>query len=79
VALIVRGLERLALIDGRLQRVRDISPQIHIAALERLRAHAADIVDANCAAVLLRHLGDRSECDLDMRGRYARGQMVLFT
>lgn len=79
VGLIVRGLERLALIDGRLQKVRDLAPQIHIAALERLRAHAADAVDANCAAVLLRHLGDRSDCDVDMRGRHARGQMVLFT
>ena len=79
VGLIVRGLERLALIDGRLHRVRDIAPQIHIAALERLRAHAADTVDSNCATVLLQHLGDRSDCDVDMRGRHARGQMVLFT
>lgn len=79
VGLIARGLERLALIDGRLQKVRDIAPQIHIAALERLRARAADTADASCAAVLLRHLGDRSDCDVDMRGRYARGQMVLFT
>jgi hypothetical protein len=31
VGSIVRGLERLALIDGRLHRVRDIAPQIHIA------------------------------------------------
>lgn len=79
VGLIVRGLERLAFIDGRLQRVREMAPHIHIAALERLRANAADTVDANCAAVLLRHLGDRSDCDVDMRGRYARGQMALFT
>ncbi len=79
VALIVRGLERLALIEGRLQKIRDLGSQIHIAALERLRAHAADTVDAKCAGVLLRHLGDRSECDIDMRGRYARGQMTLFT
>lgn len=79
VGLILRGLERLALIDGRLQNVRDLAPQIHIAALERLRAHAVDPVDASCAAVLLRHLGDRSNCDVDMRGRHARGQMALFT
>ena len=49
------------------------------AAVRFLRANAADTVDANCAAVLLRHLGDRSDCDVDMRGRYARGQMALFT
>lgn len=79
VGLIARGLERLAHIDGRLQKVRDLAPQIHISALERLRAHAADTADANCAAVLLRHLGDRSDRDVDMRGRHARGQMVLFT
>lgn len=79
VGLIARGLERLTLIDGRLQKVRDLAPQIHISALERLRAHAADTADANCAAVLLRHLGDRSDRDVDMRGRHARGQMVLFT
>jgi hypothetical protein len=79
IGLIARGLERLALIDGRPHRVRALAPQIHISALERLRAHAADTVDANCAALLLRHLGDRSDCDVDMRGRYARGQLVLFT
>jgi hypothetical protein len=79
VGLIVRGLERLAHIDGRLQRTREIASHIHIAALERLRTNAADTVDANCAAVLLRHLGDRSDCDVDMRGRHARGQMALFT
>ena len=79
MGVIARGLERLAFIDGSLERVRDIAPQIHIAALERLRASAVDPVDASCAALLLRHVADRSDCDVDMRGRHPRGQMVLFT
>ncbi len=79
VGMVARGLERLALIDGRLPKVRELAPLIHVSALERLRSHAADAADANCAAVLLRHLGDRSDRETDMRGRHARGQMVLFT
>jgi hypothetical protein len=78
IRMIVRGLERLSLIDGSLQRVRELAPQIHVAALERLRTHPADSVDANCAALLLQHLGDRSDRHVDMRGRYVRGQMTLF-
>lgn len=76
---LVRGLERLAMVDGSLNRVRAMSPHIHIAALERLRAQAVDPADANCAALLLRHLGDRSDREVDMRGRHPRGQLSLFS
>lgn len=78
VEMIARGLERLSLIDGRVHRIRDLAPQIHVAALERLRASAVEAVDSNCAALLLRHLGDRSGCHVDMRGRHPRGQLSLF-
>lgn len=78
ISVIVRGLERLMLIDGNLGWVRDLGPRLHIAALERLRAYAVDAADANCAALLLRNLGDCSGRDVDMRGRHARGQMALF-
>ena len=78
VGVIVRGLERLALIDGCLDKVRDIAPQVHVAALERLRTQAVDPADVNCAALLLRKLGHRSDCQVDKRGRHVRGQLTLF-
>lgn len=79
IEVICRGLERLTLIDRDVRCVRDLSAQIHVSALERLRTQAVDANDANCASVLLRHVGDRSDGDADMRGRYVRGQMTLFT
>jgi len=78
VGVIARGLERISLIEANLRRIRDISPQIHLDALERLRARAMCAADMNCASLLLRHVADRSDCDVDMRGRHVRGQMTLF-
>lgn len=79
VGVVDRGLERLMLIEGDVQRVRDLGPQVHLAALERLRSNATNVADANCAALLLRYLGDRGDRNIDMRGRHARGQMALFS
>ena len=75
---IERGLRRLAAIDGELDAMRALADELHVPALERLRSIAVSEADSACAALLLRQLQNTRDAQVDLRGRYGRGQRMLF-
>lgn len=77
-AVIGRGLRRLAAVDGAPTAIRPMADEVHVPALERLRAIAANEADSACASVLLRQMQIPEAAEVDMRGRYGRGQRRLF-